>query len=110
MNKCTNCGSHAINQHMHGRGGDNLDLCDVCYWRARFDALRDAVAWERECRRQLDCVGRVWEDDNIPGRELMLILDAGGVEVGRLITNESAADCKGKGRKNKIKSSLLRVP
>ena len=22
MNKCTNCGSYAINPHMHGRGGD----------------------------------------------------------------------------------------
>ena len=50
MNACTNCGSYAINPHLHGRGGDRLNLYDVCYWRARFDALREAVAWERECQ------------------------------------------------------------
>jgi hypothetical protein len=37
--KCR-CGSMAINQHCHGREpGVDLDLCDVCYWRARCGAL-----------------------------------------------------------------------
>ena len=31
--KCKNCGSYAINRHLHGRDGSRLDLCDVCYWR-----------------------------------------------------------------------------
>jgi hypothetical protein len=29
---CKNCGSYSINLHLHGRGTDNTDLCDVCYW------------------------------------------------------------------------------
>ena len=52
---------------------------------ARHAALREAVAWERECIRQLDCVGNFWEDDNIPGRELIKILDAARAEVDRLL-------------------------
>lgn len=27
---------------------DNLGMCDVCYWRTRHDALKDAVTWMRE--------------------------------------------------------------
>lgn len=34
-NLCKRCGSFAINHHMHGRDGTDLDLCDVCYWRKR---------------------------------------------------------------------------
>ena len=48
MNRCT-CGSYAINPDHHGRQGDHLDLCDVCYWRARHDAL----AAEREALQAL---------------------------------------------------------
>ena len=48
MNRCT-CGSYAINPDHHGRQGDHLDLCDVCYWRARHDAL----AAEREALTKL---------------------------------------------------------
>ena len=34
--KCKICGSHAINEHLHGRKvGEDMDLCDVCYWRER---------------------------------------------------------------------------
>ena len=43
MNKCTNCGSYAINPHMHGRYGDRLDLCDVCYWQMKFKELKEAA-------------------------------------------------------------------
>lgn len=35
MSKCIQCGSYAINPHLHGRDGTDLDLCDVCYWRKR---------------------------------------------------------------------------
>lgn len=34
------CGSYAINPHSHGRLPDvDLDLCDVCYWRKRAEAV-----------------------------------------------------------------------
>lgn len=33
---CKECGSEAINEHMHGRTpGTDSNLCDVCYWRVR---------------------------------------------------------------------------
>lgn len=39
--QCKECGSYAINPHCHGREpGVDLDLCDVCYWRARASAPR----------------------------------------------------------------------
>lgn len=53
--------------------------------RKELDALREAVAWERECIRQLDYVGKFWDDDNVPGRELIMILDAARAEVDRLL-------------------------
>ena len=47
MSECKVCGSRAINPHLHGREGSYGDLCDVCYWRARYyvviSALRDTV-------------------------------------------------------------------
>ena len=48
MNKCTECGSYAINHHCHGRDGSDPELCDVCYWRAR---ATDYAALEAECER-----------------------------------------------------------
>lgn len=36
MNQCK-CGSYAINQHLHGRGGSEPELCDVCYWRKKYE-------------------------------------------------------------------------
>ena len=35
MERCSRCGSFAINHHCHGRDGSDPDLCDVCYWRKR---------------------------------------------------------------------------
>lgn len=35
MERCSRCGSFAINHHSHGRDGTDPDLCDVCYWRKR---------------------------------------------------------------------------
>lgn len=32
--RCTRCYSYAINDHLHG-----LDLCDVCYWRWKYELL-----------------------------------------------------------------------
>lgn len=43
MTSCKQCGSHAINPHRHGRDNTDLDLCDVCYWRTRAEALQCAV-------------------------------------------------------------------
>lgn len=40
MERCINCGSCAINHHLFGREQDEFtDLCDVCYWRARYKKL-----------------------------------------------------------------------
>ena len=39
MRQC-NCGSFAINPHQHGRDETDLNLCDVCYWRKRADAIQ----------------------------------------------------------------------
>ena len=48
MNKCTECGSCAINHHCHGRDGSDPELCDVCYWRVR---ATDYATLEAECAR-----------------------------------------------------------
>lgn len=38
-NICKKCGRMAINPHRYGRDpSDDLDLCDVCYWRKRAEA------------------------------------------------------------------------
>lgn len=53
--KCRCCGSMAINPHCHDRRNDvDLDLCDVCYWRVRAEAMR------HELQRLSDLVN---EDD-----------------------------------------------
>lgn len=64
--KCS-CGSMAINPHCHGREpGVDLDLCDVCYWRARCGKLSkeraEMVAAFRYCRKSLLLRGTTsWE-------------------------------------------------
>lgn len=58
---CERCGSHAINQHLHGRDGSDPSLCDVCYWRARAedwrrrldDAIREAHIYQGYCPDKL---------------------------------------------------------
>ena len=38
MDKCKRCGSYAVNPNHHGREpGVDLDLCEVCYWRKRYE-------------------------------------------------------------------------
>ena len=49
MKACKTCGSHAINPKDRELG-DALDLCDVCYWRARYadcrrKTLEEAADW-----------------------------------------------------------------
>ena len=45
MNRGKLCGSYAINDRAHGReAGVDLDLCDVCYWRKRSDAVAGSAA------------------------------------------------------------------
>jgi len=40
-NKCTICGSYAINYHLYDRNNAyDLDLCDVHYWMKRAKAVR----------------------------------------------------------------------
>jgi len=41
MRSCERCGSYAINPNNHGRDPKKyLKLCDVCYWRKRFEILQ----------------------------------------------------------------------
>ena len=41
--KCKLCGSYAVNPGHHGRpdydAGVDHDLCDVCYWKTRYEAI-----------------------------------------------------------------------
>jgi len=39
MNQCKRCGSQAVNPHTHGRDGTKPDLCDVCFWREKYEDL-----------------------------------------------------------------------
>ena len=67
--KCK-CGSHAINNHMHGRDGSDADLCDVCYWRSRADKCRAALEQIKRIdeKRQFgscpDCDHESWCNSN----------------------------------------------
>lgn len=61
MNKCTECGSYAINHHCHGRDGSDPELCDVCYWRVR---ATDYAALEAECEMLRQQVAALQSDAN----------------------------------------------
>lgn len=39
MTRCK-CGSYAVNPNLYNRGNDNVDLCDVCYWKVKYEALK----------------------------------------------------------------------
>jgi hypothetical protein len=78
---------------------------DYAALQARHNALRDAVAWERECCQDIrplvawaDLYARHGEDyvDAI-AEALREIQDAARAEVDRLIANETSAGCKGEG-------------
>jgi len=72
MNKCTECGSYAINHHCHGRDGSDPELCDVCYWRVRATDYATLEA-EREMLRQqvaaLQSDANSWQSGYDKGRE-----------------------------------------
>lgn len=53
---CINCGSHAINNHMHGRDGTYSDFCDVCFWRIRADSMKAIIEGQANEIKRL----RVW--------------------------------------------------
>lgn len=66
MTPCTRCGSYAINPHCHGRNDSDLDLCDVCYWRKRAEALTAQPAQAVDLEQFRDCVieaKEVWLQD-----------------------------------------------
>ena len=54
-----NCGSYAINPHLHGRDETDKDLCDVCYWRKRAgDAYRQGMIRAAEVAANYPAEGR----------------------------------------------------
>lgn len=62
---------------------------------ARHNALREAVAWEWECRGVEAWMNtRPWSKGDA---EIWASLVAARAEVDRLIANEGAADCEGEG-------------
>ena len=63
---CIRCRSYAINPRLHGRDDTDLDLCDVCYWRARAesnDTLRAQLeAAEAEWREKFEARTIDWSE------------------------------------------------
>lgn len=74
---------------------DKQRLADYTALLARHNALREAVAWERECEavRNKNRMFRNWPETVEAERSY----DAARAEVDRLIANETSADCKGEG-------------
>lgn len=95
--QCSRCSSWAVNPGWHGRGKDRLDLCDVCYWRAKHEELCEAVAWGRETSRfdPWRALVRVYElhgEDYTDAvyDDFLAIRHAARAEVDRLIAEEGA--------------------
>lgn len=40
MSRRCQCGSYAINLGLYGRDSTDIDLCDVCYWRKKYNDLQ----------------------------------------------------------------------
>jgi hypothetical protein len=60
--KCKRCGSHAINDHCHGRkSGIDLDLCDVCYWRKRAEQNEAILFRLRVVESEVRGIVHEWE-------------------------------------------------
>lgn len=59
MKKCK-CGSFAINPGFHGRGQEDLDLCDVCYWRKRAELAQEAFFILRDRPAGVELNDRHW--------------------------------------------------
>jgi len=43
MGSCKRCGSYAINHDSHGRDGTQKNLCDVCFWRNKFEKAEKKI-------------------------------------------------------------------
>lgn len=41
MNRCVVCGGYEIKNHLYRRDGSDSHLCDVCYWRKRYNAANE---------------------------------------------------------------------
>ena len=58
MDKCSRCGSLAINHNCHDRDGKDGDLCDVCYWRKRAEKAKAEL--QEKLRQQRIACADVW--------------------------------------------------
>ena len=59
MKSCKQCGSHAINPHLHGRDNTYLNLRDVCYWR-----VREEIAFQAGMERAAEIAAARYVGDN----------------------------------------------
>ena len=95
-NRCSMCGSYAINPHLHGRERDDReDLCDVCYWRSRAEfaeahvrelaALTDSL--QRQEAEDLEALGLLADVIDDPKREQ---IQAPVVAEGRVLVEKGA--------------------
>ena len=55
MKKCK-CGSYAINRHNQTKESD-LNSCDVCYWKARFDSSNKDLELAKTLLKNAELVG-----------------------------------------------------
>jgi len=58
--QCKKCGSYAVNLNMAGRDDSEPELCDVCYWRTKFESK--AIKFPQQLDGQL---GRMIDLDYI---------------------------------------------
>ena len=74
---CTRCRNYGINEHHHGRiVGTDSDLCDVCYWRKRAEALMPTkrVSLEKAVAK-MRAIPTDWHDMDDPQGELKKLRD-----------------------------------
>ena len=60
--KCIRCGSYAINHNLHDRDGTHEELCDVCFWRLKYENLLEYNKQKSictNCTHKDDCIGYV---------------------------------------------------
>ena len=74
MTSCSNCGSYAINHHLHGRDGSDPHLCDVCYWCARAVGPDMLVLDRSEAKRLIKRAGSK-KYKGIAGDEYYVLFD-----------------------------------
>lgn len=64
MKKCTKCSSYAINPGKHGRTGEGVDLCDICYWKELYSSsLLSIEKMEQEIAQYKRIIYRTGVDD-----------------------------------------------